>query len=154
MIPVKAVPAVPYVIDAGVPNNALQNWRISPASAQRPDPNQLVTASEMNLWGWGQPTAAKDSADKSLVFHLFRTSFTPRKNLANGNGQLHFPGISGKAEVWLDGKLIATKQTFATGELIVPLPADEGTRQINVIIENEAGQTAGLNGNVLIEPKK
>ncbi len=154
VIPVKAVVAVPYVADAGVPNNALQNWRISPASAQRPDPNQLVTASEMNLWGWGQPTAAKDSADKSLVFHLFRTSFTPRKDLANGNGQLHFPGISGKAEVWLDGKLIGKKEAFATSELVLALPAGEGMRQINVIIENEAGQRAGLDGNVMIRSKK
>jgi beta-galactosidase len=85
---------------------------------------------------------------------LYRTSFTPRKNLANGAGRIHFYSITGKAEIWLNGELIGKKDSFAPAELNLALPVGEGTRQLNIIIEGDGDKKAGVDGNVVIEPKK
>lgn len=154
-IPVKVVPPVPYVATAVAPLSYLTNWRVSPASAQRPDPTQILADNDMNTWGWGQPPMMNVPAEvKDGKYRLYRTAFTPRKNLANGTGQIHFYSITGKAEIWLNGVLIGKKDSFDRGELNVALPAGEGARQLNVIIEGDGDKKAGVDGNVVIEPKK
>jgi beta-galactosidase len=154
-IPVKTVSTIPFVAEAVAPLSYLTNWRVSPASAERPNPTQILADNDMNTWGWGQPPMMNIPADvKDGKYRLYRTSFTPRKNLANGAGRIHFYGITGKAEIWLNGELIGKKDNHAPGELNLVLPAGEGLRQLNVIVEGEGDKKAGVNGNVVIEPKK
>ena len=76
-----------------------------------------------------------------------------RKNLADGNGLIRFGGIRGKAEVWVNGKLVGKKDTYAPAPLDLPLPAGTGKREINVIVEAEPGQGSGIEGHVTIEPR-
>ncbi|WP_426104551.1 beta-galactosidase GalA [Massilia sp. TSP1-1-2] len=143
-IPVKAVGAMPFAPAAGAAPTKLGNWRIAPASATRPDPASNPSESELQVWGWGQQAPAKLDAEKGGQFNLFRTSFTPRKNLSDGNAHLRFKRIAGKAEVWLDGRLAGTKSAFAPAEWRVPLLAGTGARRITVIIERQAGEAAGM----------
>jgi beta-galactosidase len=154
-IPVKAVDPVPFVPASVAPLSYLTDWRVSPANVQRPDPNQVLANNDMNTWGWGQPPMLNVPGEvKGGVYRLYRTSFTPRKTLADGSGQLYFASITGKAEIWLDGKLIAKKTNAAPAKLSVPIPAGEGARQLNVIIEGESDNKAGVDGSVTIQPKK
>jgi beta-galactosidase len=109
----------------------------------------------MNTWGWGQPPMYRTpEGKKGASYRLYRTSFTPRKNLADGTGQIHFYKIIGKAEIWLDGVLIGKKKTFAPTGLNLPLPAGTGKHQLNVIIQGDGDNKAGVEGNVVIEPKQ
>ena len=85
-------------------------------------------------------------------YHLYRASFTPRKNLADGSGRIHFASLHGKAEIWLDGALIGKKDSDAAAPLDVVLPAGSGKREINVLIEAAPGQASGIEGQVTIEP--
>ena len=154
-IPVKSVDAIPFVPASVAPLSYLTNWRVSPASVERPDPNQVRADNDMNTWGWGQPPMLNVPAEvKGGVYRLYRTNFTPRKTLADGNGQIHFASITGKAEIWVNGTLLAKKTTAAPASLNVVIPVGEGNRQLNVIIEGEGETKAGVDGNVIIQPKK
>lgn len=150
VIPVKAVAAVPYVPAAEAPLTFVRTWRVAPPGDQRPNPNQKIDSFDMNTWGWGQPPLWGAAGSK---FNLYRSSFTPRKNLADGSGLIRFAGITGKAEVWINGALVGKKDSFAAAPLDLTLPAGSGKREISVIIEAEPGQGSGITGNVTIEPK-
>lgn len=149
-IPVKPAPAQPYVAAAEAPLTFVRSWRIAPDSAERPDPNQQLASFDMNTWGWGSPPMIAPAAAK---YHLYRASFTPRKNLADGSGMIRFAGVRGKAEVWLDGQLIGKKDSYALAAFELPLPAGAGKREINVIVEAEPGQASGIEGYVSITPR-
>ena len=154
-IPVHETPPVPYVAKADAPLNFLTNWRVSPATKFRPDPMQILADNDMNTWGWGQPPMFRTPEENTGAnYRLYRTYFTPRKTLADGTGSIHFYGIVGKAEVWLDGKLLTKKDEFALTELNIPLPSGTNKRQVNVIIQGEGNKKAGVFGDVVIEPKK
>lgn len=148
-IPVKAVDAIPYVEPADAPLTFVRSWRIAPDGNERPDPNQKLASFDMNTWGWGSPPMRAVAGSK---YHLYRASFTPRKNLADGKGRIRFAGIKGKAEIWLNGQLIGRKDSYAAAPLDVTLPAGAGKRDLNVLIEAEPGQGSGIEGHVTIEP--
>lgn len=154
-IPVKAVAPVPFVSGGEAPLSHIRDWRVSPASSERPDPTQVLADNDMNTWGWGQPPMLNTPEGKSgASYRLYRTSFTPRKNLADGTGRIHFYKIIGKAEIWLNGVLIGKKESFAPAELDLQLLAGQGARQLNVIVQGDGDNKAGVEGNVVIEPKK
>lgn len=147
-IPVKQVAAIPYVEPADAPLTFVRSWRIAPDGDARPDPNQKLASFDMNTWGWGSPPMRAAAGRK---YHLYRASFTPRKNLANGTGRIRFAAIKGKAEIWLNGQLIGKKDSYASEALDVTLPAGAGKRELNVLIEAEPGQGSGIEGHVTIE---
>ncbi|WP_229258516.1 beta-galactosidase GalA [Duganella rivi] len=148
-IPVQQVAAIPYVASADAPLTFVRSWRIAPDGDARPDPNQKLASFDMNTWGWGSPPMRAAAGSK---YHLYRASFTPRKNLATGTGRIRFASIKGKAEIWLNGQLIGKKDSYAAEPLDVTLPAGAGKREINVLIEAEPGQGSGIEGHVTIEP--
>ncbi|MRX07240.1 DUF4982 domain-containing protein [Pseudoduganella sp. FT25W] len=149
-IPVKQVAAQPYVAQADAPLTFVRSWRIAPDGDARPDPNQKLASFDMNTWGWGSPPMR---AAAGSTYHLYRSSFTPRKNLADGSGRIRFASIKGKAEIWLNGALVGRKDSYAAAPLDVALPAGDGKRELNVLIEAEAGQGSGIEGHVTIEAK-
>lgn len=51
--------------------------------------------------------------------------------------------IAVKAQVWIDGRLVAGKVSFAPVEWRVPPPAGTGERRIILIIERDARVAAG-----------
>jgi beta-galactosidase len=150
-IPVKRVAAAPFVAQADAPLTFVRSWRIAPDGNARPDPNQKLASFDMNTWGWGSPPMRAAAGSK---YHLYRASFTPRKNLADGNGLIRFASIKGKAEIWLNGALIGKKDGYAAAPLDVKLPAGAGKREINVLLEAEPGQGSGIEGYVTIEPSR
>lgn len=150
-IPVKQMAAEPFVESADAPLTFVRSWRIAPDGDARPDPNQKLASFDMNTWGWGSPPMRADAGSK---YHLYRASFTPRKNLADGTGRIRFASIKGKAEIWLNGALVGKKDSYAAAPLDVTLPAGAGKREINVLLEADAGQGVGIEGNVTIEPAR
>jgi beta-galactosidase len=162
IIPIKASSLQSSVTEAE-PLSFLHQWRIAPVSATRPDPNQIVTDTDMNnTWGWGQipmlteapkVSSGNSGKDKAGHWRLYRTTFTPRKDLSDGSARIHFQRITGKAEVWLDGKLLGKKTSQAPGKLILSLPAGEAAHQINVLLQGGVNKPVGIDGLVVIEKK-
>ena len=145
--PAPARPAVPTVSPALV----IRNWKLSPISAQRPDPNQKIGDTDMNTWASVQPGRRLPTFNDG-VFAIYRAQFTPRAAMQKSGGQLHLRDVTGKAQVWIDGNLAGEKTDAARKTFTVPFPPGDGERTVNVLIEALApGSRAGLGGAVTAE---
>ncbi len=128
----------------------LAPWRISPAQAERPDPNVVLADNDMNSWGWGEPPLKQ--APEALHWRSYRATFALRADRNDGRARLVFREISGKAEVWLDGVKLAQKTSPEPGPLTVPLSKGAPWRTLTVLVESLPGQASGVTGPVLVEP--
>ena len=127
----------------------LDKWRVSPVTVNRPDANQTLADYDQNSWQPTRPGQLQTFTEGS--FAIYRTSFTPYKAQQNKGGKIILKAVKGKAEVWLNKKLLARKSTDDSEDLTVDLPAGEGKRDISVLIETSRGKQAGLGGLVTIE---
>ncbi|MEX6893877.1 hypothetical protein AB2D01_32960, partial [Pseudomonas aeruginosa] len=59
----------------------------------------------------------------------------------------------GKAELWVDGRRLASKTGAEAGPLEAALPAGGGVRQIVLVVEAAADGVSGVVGPVSLEPR-
>ena len=83
-------------------------------------------------------------------FATYRTTFKPYAAQRKNGGKLKLKAVTGKAEVWIDKKLVATKTTAESADIIVQFPPSPNEQKLNVLIEAEKGQKAGLGGVVTV----
>jgi beta-galactosidase len=142
-------PAVPVVKTSFA---IAEGWHISPFYTNKTDAEIQVASNELNSWNniWNNYMVDFNEGN----FLIYRAAFKPLYALRNEGGRLMLKAVTGKAEVWLDKKLIATKTTFEKGDIIVNLePSPALTeRIISVLIESEKGKKAGLEGKVTLNP--
>jgi beta-galactosidase len=127
----------------------VSRWRMSPVFAERPDPNQQVSDTDMNTWGTVQ--AGRLTPFNSGSFAILRAEIKPRPLVVKAGGRLTLRDVTGKAQVWLNGKLVGEKTGADRGTLSVPVPAGVNDMTVNVLIETTAGSRAGLGGPVSVE---
>ncbi len=144
-IEVKTKNALPFV-SVLQPTLIIEKWKVSPKSVNRPDPTRLISDNDMNTWTTVKAGELQEFTKSGYV--VFRSSFNPYKGMQKNGTVLEFKDISGKAEVWIDNQLIASKTVAEVSTLIVKIAAGENTRVINVLIESEKGRKAGLGGIV------
>jgi beta-galactosidase len=141
----KSTPSVavekPYLV--------LDKWLISPVSKVKPDPNQVIEGNDMNSWQSVKPGHMQTFSEGNFV--VYRTNFKPYLAQQNNGGKIILKALKGKAEVWLDKKLLAVKSTESSSDFVVQMPPGKGEREIRVLIETSSGQKAGLGGLVTIE---
>jgi beta-galactosidase len=150
-IPVRKGTTLKYVPVTRSASFYLQSWLVSPASASRPDPNYVLSPTDMNSWAPASPAMVLNASAKP-VFQLYRTKF--QQTAALNNARLTLEWISGKAEVWLDGKLIGTKNWPGASGFEVDLPNTAGARELTVLIENQPADPSGILGKVRAAPKQ
>ena len=148
-IQIKAAAPLAAVV-ASAPISLLHTWRISPASANRPDPNQMVADNDMNSWGSGH-VPMDEPPQPNANWRLFRTDFTPRADLADGGAHIVFAHINGKAEIWLDGKLLGKTDGYDSRNFSVKLPAGNKKRVMTVVVEAQENKTSGIDDLVTIK---
>lgn len=142
---IPSVPVTPALI-------ALEKWRVSPGSTQRPDPNIALSDNDQNSWApinAGHPRMLEQGA-----FVVYRATFNPYAAQRTAGGQLRFKAIAGKAELWIDGQLVATKSSLEAAPLIAPFPPGEKVRTVNLLIEGDPDTPAGLAASVFVEPRQ
>jgi beta-galactosidase len=145
--PVPARPSVPIAY----PSLVIRNWKLSPFSMDRPDPNQQIGSTDMNTWANAQPGRRLPTFTEGR-FGIYRAQFTPRAGMQKSGGQLILNEVTGKAQVWIDGKLVAEKTDADKKRITVPLAPGEGERMVSVLIEASApGTQAGVGGTVIAE---
>lgn len=83
-------------------------------------------------------------------FAVFRTVFEPFHQVRTRGGCVIFTAVTGKAEVWLDGRQVATKRTYEAGPLTIDLPPGQGTRTISLLIETRPGDPGGMDREVTV----
>jgi beta-galactosidase len=143
---VAPIPSVPVI----QPLLVLDKWRVSPVTSIRPDPNQQLSDNDMNSWFPVKPGQLQHMEEGN--FAIFRTSFQPYATEQKNGGILQFKKLTGKAEIWFNGKLIATRPSFEAADFSVPFPAGSTENNMNVLIETMPQQKAGLGGIVTVHP--
>ncbi|HSV13508.1 MAG TPA: beta-galactosidase GalA, partial [Tepidisphaeraceae bacterium] len=141
--------AAPPEIAPAKPTVIVLAWRMSPMSNERPDPNQSIDRNDVNTWAAVRP--GRLTPFNNGKFAVLRATFHPRQTVRESGGQLVMRNVTGKAEVWIDGKLAAEKKDAARGSITAPLPPGEGDRTVSVLIESDPGTPAGLGGVVTVE---
>lgn len=146
-IPVERAPAIPSV-PAPEPVQFLQAWHSSSLSNERIDPNIVVADNDMNTW-WIVPPGELQSFAAGK-FALYRARFEPFQSIQRDGGRIHFKSVTGKVEAWIDGRMIAKRDTFEAGPLTVGIPPAQGVRQLTLLVETTPGKPAGLDGLIHI----
>lgn len=130
------------------PPMLLTTWQMSPTFADRPDPSESATPSDANTWS--EIRAGKLSRLKDGRFALLRTTLHPTAEMQKRGGAIVFERLNGKAQVYLNGKLIAEKKSSGGEELKIDLPPQPGDGNITVLLETEKGEAVGLNKPVRV----
>lgn len=146
-ITVRAVAPLPAVPPTAT-IHALAKWRMSPLATAKPNPNQAIGETDMN--SWSPVTAGSLQKFDGGSWAIFRSHFTPVAGVQKNGGEIQFREITGAAEVWVDGKLLAEKKSPASSALLVKLPPGHGLRTISVLVNSGGAAKAGLSGNVIV----
>ncbi|MBC8097646.1 MAG: glycoside hydrolase family 2 protein [Akkermansiaceae bacterium] len=149
-INVTATPAPPFVAKAQ-PIFNLQRWRMSPVTTNAPGANQELAENDQNSWQQVQPGRLQTFAEGSHA--IYRIKFKPLASVQKAGGQIVFKSVTGKAEVWLDKKLLGRKDTLEAAPFTIAIPAGEGERTLSVLIQTETGKPGGFGGGVVVETK-
>jgi beta-galactosidase len=144
--------AAPLGIPAAQPTYTLLKWRMSPSSVMPPDPNEQIASNDQNTWQEVWTDKLREFPNGN--FAVFRTTFEPFHAVQKSGGSITFTAITGKAQVWLDGKQVGNKDRFEPAPLTIQLPPGEGMRTLSLLIETRAGESAGMDRTVTVEPLK
>ncbi len=126
-------------------------WRRSPLLPTRPEPSLAPRDGDNNSWAFVRGGTATP-AEASGGWQVYRARVTPVRAIAAKGGRLVFTGIVGRADLWVDGRPVATKPQAAAGPLVAALPPGDGDRAVVLIVQTVAGQPSGIVGAVTIEP--
>ena len=146
-IPVRTVAPVPAVPKVQALLN-LRNWRVSPVTPAKPDPNQKIADHDQNSWQPVQPGQLMVLEEGR--FMIFRTVFTPFAEARKNGGRITFESLVGHAEIWLDNQLAGVKESSDPGAFTVELPPAAGERILSVLVQGGKEKTAGLGGAVRV----
>jgi beta-galactosidase len=145
VLPKKAAEAV-LVVN---PPLLIEGWKVSPVTTTKPDANQELAITDQNSW---EPTKTGQLQNlNNGNFIIYRTSLVPYQEQQKNGGVLLLKNVTGKAEVYLDKKLVATKSNVEKGDIKVKVNPANGERIISILIEGEQGKAAGLGGIVTIQ---
>ncbi len=146
-ITIKDTIAIPSVAKAN-PYIELTKWKISPVFEARPDITTIFTDFTQSKWNATRPGQLQNFEKGN--FAVFVNSFKPLKAQQKDGAKILFKSLTGKAEIYLDQKLIYTKTSFVTEDVNVNIPASQNEQKLNVLIETENNIKAGFGGWVLV----
>lgn len=120
-------------------------WRLSPTFAERPDP---ATVPGPNWASVNEEGVRKPEGDGPWT--IFTASITPYRSMQEGNAELVLGDVIGRAEIWVDGKLLAKKGDPAATTMRVLLGPARGERRITLVLQAEPGSVAGVGGGRIL----
>ncbi|NDG70483.1 MAG: DUF4982 domain-containing protein [Proteobacteria bacterium] len=126
----------------------IERWKASPGFATKPDPLMKADSNDMN--SWAGVTIGTPLTRNGGTWSLFAASFEPFANMQCDGGVLKFGGLLGKAEVLIDGKLVATKSEFENAPLVAPFPPGSGRRSVRILFESAGEKPVGFGAPVSV----
>ena len=148
-IPIQSASAPPAFPKARY-EQRIEQWKASPGFATKPDPLMKADSNDMN--SWAGVTIGTPLTRNGGTWSLFAASFEPFANMQRDGGVLKFSGLLGKAEVWIDGNLVANKSEFGNDPLLAPFPSGSGRRPVRVLFESEGEKPVGFTSPVSVVP--
>lgn len=147
-IQVNEVAQIPSVAIAN-PKLILSKWRISPVYKSKPDATIEIADFDMNTWANMKPGQTNKLAETGYL--VFKTTFKPYALQQKNGGKIVLKALAGKAEVWLDNKLVLTKTTTTREDVTIPLTQGSMDRKLTVVSEGQQGDWIGLGGIISVE---
>jgi len=130
----------------------LSDWRRTAFSTSRPDPHRVFASNDMNSLDHGRPGRLEGPA-ADAPWSMYRTVFTPRRRVGIEGGVVAFAQVVGWAEAWMDGKLLARKDTPEPAPLEAPFGPGSGPRTLSLIVKAEAGAPSGMGRTVCVRER-
>lgn len=149
-IPVNRTNPLPSV-PVEYPQMILDKWFFSSFSMERPDVNSKIADNDMNTWEAISAGNAMLLKDASYV--IWRTEFDLLKEYQEMGGIILFKKLAGRAEVWLNGKLLGKKDTVNEQDFKVAFPATRTECELRVLLNSAINTHVGLKGTVTIQSK-
>ena len=149
-IPVISAQLSPFV-PIEYPQMILEKWTMSPLFKNKPDPNQAAVENDMN--SWLSVTAGDLQKFDGDSYLILRATFSAYKSHQKDGGTILFKKFSGKAEVWLNKKLVGSKTTAEIADFTVPFHAATEKCEIRILIEGTSGNKVGLGGSVIVQKR-
>ena len=131
------------------PSIVLDRWMLSPFSAERLNPTIELVENDMNSWQQINAGTLSDMPDDG--YYLCRASFAPFAIHKQKGGVLRLREVYGEAEVWVNGKQLATKQEAACADLEVPFPPTSEEINVRILFKGSPSSPIGLGKAALIE---
>lgn len=141
IISVKEIEQSPFVpaIDEGT---LIDKWSISPMFEKKPDINQSIADNDMN--NWQQSSGNVNLKMEKFRYVILRTIVKPE--IIGKNNKILFKGLTGKAEVWIDGKLIGMKENGGADDFVVDVPEHVRSGEIRILIHKHTDNMVSMNG--------
>ncbi|MEG1750109.1 MAG: DUF4982 domain-containing protein, partial [Tannerellaceae bacterium] len=146
-LPLTSVSPVPS-IKAVDPFIVIDRWKVSPQYVNRPDPNIQLSDNDMN--SWESIKTGVLYTQKQSGHTIFRTKFTPFIAHRKTGGQFLLKQVKGAVEVWLNGVMIASKQSVASEDMIIPFGPLVGEQTLNLLFKGKADETIGVGSSAQI----
>jgi beta-galactosidase len=150
-IPVVEVDAGAHIA-ASTAAQSLTEWRRTPFTASPPDGARAYPASELARLSYVR-VGRLEEAQPERAWTLIQSHCTPRTPMALHGADLVFSGITGRAQLWVDGRMVARKDSIEHGTLHADLAPGAQTRVISLLLEAQPGQSAGLDKGVTVWAK-
>lgn len=131
---------------------ALDEWHRAPFTPTAPDASHAYPAREWKRLS-STRTGRLEDAQSTNSFTLIQSHYTPRGPVAVRGGQVVFSGVTGRAQLWIDGKLAARKDSEADGTLQADIPSGDQTHILTLALEAPAGKRVGLSKGVTVWAK-
>lgn len=127
----------------------LGEWRRTPFVAQAPDARTIYPTQQWRSLSYVR-TGRLEEAQPARAYTLIQGRFMPRRQVAARGGTLHFAGVIGRAELWVDGQRVASKNDAAEAAMVATLPAGEQERVVTLLLQADAGEATGLSRSVAV----
>jgi len=131
----------------------LSEWRRTAFAATRPDPNQKFASNDMNSLDHGRPGRLEGPA-KDAPWSMYRTVFTPRRRVGINGGVVVFAEVVGTAEVWMDGQLLARKDTPTPAPVMAPFGPGTGPRSLSLVVKADPDAPSGMGRTVSVQERQ
>ena len=134
------------------PPMLLNKWVASPLSTEKPDATRQIADNDMNSW---QPVAGNELIKlENANFVILRSTFNPYEAHKTEGGSILFKQLTGKAEIWLNGKQIGSKASDKEEDFTVEFPAVNERCDLRVLLNGTTDSAVGLKGNVTVRTKR
>ena len=150
VIPVTKTQPRPFV-DVESPQIILDKWFLSPFFKERPDVNMKIADNDMNTWEPASPGAALFLKDATHV--MWRTEVKMPEEYEKNGGVILFKSMAGRAEVWMDGKLIAKKDDLNERDFKACFGPCDGPCELRVLLYSSPNTHVGLKGTIKVQSK-
>lgn len=149
-IPVAETRQKPFV-KVESPQIILDRWFLSPFFKERPDVGMKIADNDMNTW---EPVASGTAQFlKDARYVMWRTELKLSREYEENGGVILFKNVAGRAEIWLDGRLLAKKDDVNERDFRVEFSPTDGPCELRVLLGSSPNTHVGLKGTVKVQSR-